>query len=112
MEGIIALVRAYKRPRFVEARTYRYMGHSMSDPAHGHYRTKEEINEQKKNDPIAALQKEMIEKGETTHVALKKIEDEISDLVAEAVAFAEGSPEPDIKTLMEDVYAEEKRWQS
>lgn len=112
MKGIIALARADKRPIFVEARTYRYMGHSMSDPAHGHYRTKEEIDAQKKNDPIAALQKEMIEKGETTHVALKKIEDEISDLVAEAVAFAEGSPEPDIKTLMEDVYAEEKRWQS
>ncbi len=103
MQGVIKAVRTSKRPSFVEARTYRYMGHSMSDPAHGHYRTKQEIDEQKKKDPIALLQKEMLEQGEITPAELKKIEDEAAGLVAEAVAFAEESPEPSLSSLMEDI---------
>lgn len=104
MKTIIASVRTSHRPSFVEARTYRYMGHSMSDPAHGHYRTKEEIDEQKKNDPIARLKKEMIEQGEITPLELKKIEAEIVDIISEAVSFAEQSSEPAIDKLMEDIY--------
>ena len=105
MKTIIESVRASRRPGFVEARTYRYMGHSMSDPAHGHYRTKEEIDEQKKNVPISRLKKEMIEQGEITTLELKKIGAEIIDRISEAVSFADQSSEPAIGKLTEDIYA-------
>ncbi|MFQ5779540.1 MAG: pyruvate dehydrogenase (acetyl-transferring) E1 component subunit alpha [Nitrospiria bacterium] len=104
MRRIISGVRKSKRPIFIEARTYRYMGHSMSDPAHGHYRTKAEIDEQKKRDPILSLQKRLIEEKAMTNEEIKKMEGEISDIVQEAVAFAETSPEPPLSSLAEDVY--------
>ncbi len=106
MKRVIEAVRKSKMPGFVEARTYRYMGHSMSDPAHGHYRTKEEIDEHKKNDPIATLQKEMLDNGEITASDLKKIEREIADVVQEAIEFAEKSPEPPLSELTEDLLVE------
>lgn len=105
MSRIIEAVRTSKRPIFIEARTYRYMGHSMSDPAHGHYRTKAEIDEQKKRDPIANLQQMLLEKKEITPDEIKKMEAEIQDIVQEAVEFAEKSPEPPLSSLTEDVYA-------
>lgn len=105
MSRIIDGVRSSKRPIFIEARTYRYMGHSMSDPAHGHYRTKAEIDEQKKRDPIASLQQLLLERKEITPDEIKKMESEIQDIVQEAVEFAEKSPEPPLSSLTEDVYA-------
>ena len=105
MKRIIEAVRTSKRPIFIEARTYRYMGHSMSDPAHGHYRTKAEIDEQKKRDPIASLQHQLLEKKEITPEEIKKMEAEIQDIVQEAVEFADKSPEPPLSSLTEDVYA-------
>ncbi|HEY5599483.1 MAG TPA: thiamine pyrophosphate-dependent enzyme, partial [Candidatus Manganitrophaceae bacterium] len=105
MTEIIEGVRKSKRPIFVEARTYRYMGHSMSDPAHGHYRTKEEIDEQKKRDPILTLQKRLIEEKILSAEEIKKIEREIQEIIQEAVEFADKSPEPPISSLTEDVYA-------
>ncbi|HZR46096.1 MAG TPA: pyruvate dehydrogenase (acetyl-transferring) E1 component subunit alpha [Candidatus Manganitrophaceae bacterium] len=105
MKRIIEAVRTSKRPIFIEARTYRYMGHSMSDPAHGHYRTKAEIDEQKKRDPIANLQHQLLEKKEITPEEIKKMEAEIQDIVQEAVEFADKSPEPPLSSLTEDVYA-------
>jgi pyruvate dehydrogenase E1 component alpha subunit len=105
MKKIIESVRAAKRPIFVEARTYRYMGHSMSDPAHGHYRTKAEIDEQKKRDPIATLQQRLIEKKEITPEEITKMEREIQDIVLESVEFADKSPEPPLDALTEYVYS-------
>ncbi len=105
MKRITEAVRTSKRPIFIEARTYRYMGHSMSDPAHGHYRTKAEIDEQKKRDPIATLQHQLLEKKEITPEEIKKMEAEIQDIIQEAVEFAEKSPEPPLSSLTEDVYA-------
>lgn len=105
MKQIIEAVRTSKRPIFIEARTYRYMGHSMSDPAHGHYRTKAEIDEQKKRDPISNLQSLLLEKKEITPEEINKIEAEVQDIVQEAVEFAEKSPEPPLSALAEDVYA-------
>ena len=105
MKRITEAVRTSKRPIFIEARTYRYMGHSMSDPAHGHYRTKAEIDEQKKRDPIATLQHQLLEKKEITPDEVKKMEAEIQDIIQEAVEFAEKSPEPPLSSLAEDVYA-------
>ncbi len=106
MKEVIESVRVYKRPSFVEARTYRYMGHSMSDPAHGHYRTKAEIDEHKKNDPIFQLTQEMIQASEMTPSDLTKMEAEIAGIVQEAVDFAEASPEPALSALTEDVWVE------
>jgi pyruvate dehydrogenase E1 component alpha subunit len=105
MKRIIEAVRTSKRPIFIEARTYRYMGHSMSDPAHGHYRTKAEIDEHKKRDPIATLEQQLLEKKEITPEEIKKMEKEIQDIIQEAVEFAEKSPEPPLSSLTEDVYA-------
>jgi pyruvate dehydrogenase E1 component alpha subunit len=104
MTEIVEGVRKSKRPIFVEARTYRYMGHSMSDPAHGHYRTKEEIDEHKKRDPILTLQRLLLEEKTISDEEIKKMEREIQDIVQEAVEFAEKSPEPPLSALTEDVY--------
>ena len=92
-------------PTFIEVRTYRFMGHSMSDPAHGHYRTKEEIDEQKKRDPILILQRELLKEGVLTEARVKEIEGGVQREVADSVAFAEESPEPPSGALEEDVYA-------
>lgn len=105
MKQVIHGVRTSKRPIFIEARTYRYMGHSMSDPAHGHYRTKAEIDEQKKRDPILNLQNRLIEEKKVTPEEIKKMEREIQDIVQESIEYAEKSPEPPIDSLVEDVYA-------
>jgi pyruvate dehydrogenase E1 component alpha subunit len=104
MEKIIDAVRTGKRPIFVEARTYRYMGHSMADPAHGHYRTKEEIDEQKKRDPILVLQRQLLAEKLLDEAKIKKIEGEIKQTVLESVNFAESSPEPELSSLFEDIY--------
>jgi len=105
MVKILEVVRTGKRPIFVEARTYRFMGHSMADPAHGHYRTKAEIDEQKKHDPILVLQAALQKEELLTEPALKKIEDEVHATVQAAVDYAEQSPEPDLSALYEDLYA-------
>ncbi|MBI3804907.1 MAG: pyruvate dehydrogenase (acetyl-transferring) E1 component subunit alpha [Nitrospirae bacterium] len=105
MQKIIEGVRKAKRPIFVEARTYRYMGHSMSDPAHGHYRTKAEIDEHKKRDPILTLQQLLLETKEITKEEISKMERDIQDIVLESVEFADKSPEPPLSALSEYIYA-------
>lgn len=105
-----AVARATKRARegggpfILEVKTYRYRGHSMSDPAK--YRTKEEVDEVKKTrDPIE-LVKQMLSEAGATDADLRPIEDEIKAIVAEAVQFAQESPEPDPSELYTDVYQE------
>jgi len=89
-------------PTFIEARTYRFRGHSMSDPAH--YRTKEEVNEQRKRDPILTFQKKLIDEGVLSEEKIQEIEKEIKAVVDDAVEFADKSPEPPLEWLYEDVY--------
>lgn len=105
-----ATQRAVKRARegggpfILEVKTYRYRGHSMSDPAK--YRTKEEVDEVKKTrDPIE-LVKAMLAKAGAGESDMKPIEDEVKAIVAEAVQFAQESPEPDPSELYTDVYQE------
>ena len=105
-----AVARAVKRARegggpfILEVKTYRYRGHSMSDPAK--YRTKEEVDEVKKTrDPIEHV-KMLLDQAGATEADLKPIEDEIKAIVAEAVQFAQESPEPDPSELYTDVYQE------
>ena len=91
-------------PTLIEARTYRFRGHSMSDPIHGHYRTKEEVEEQKKRDPVPGFAAELIAAGILTQAAIDQMEVEIKNTVTEAVDFADHSPEPPAEFLYENVY--------
>jgi pyruvate dehydrogenase E1 component alpha subunit len=91
-------------PSLLEIRTYRYRGHSMSDPAK--YRTKEEVEEYKKQDPIEQVRSVLISKKWATDADLEKIEDKINEIVLDSVEFSENSPYPDESELFTDVYME------
>ena len=90
-------------PTLLEVRTYRFMGHSMSDPLHGVYRTKEEVEEQKKRDPISQLALKLKEEGALDDPALDALDAEVRAVVEAAVQFADQSPEPPLEALYEDV---------
>ncbi|MFQ5702569.1 MAG: pyruvate dehydrogenase (acetyl-transferring) E1 component subunit alpha [Gemmatimonadales bacterium] len=105
MQHAVQRARSDKLPTLLEVRTYRFMGHSMSDPIHGHYRTKDEIEEQKKRDPIATFRERLLADGLITEDECKEIEQSVTDEIADAVAFAEQSPEPELNELYTDVYA-------
>jgi len=92
-------------PYILEMKTYRYRGHSMSDPAK--YRTREEVDEVRKNrDPIDHLRDSLEQKGYANDDSLKAIDAEVKAIVAEAVEFARTSPEPDPRELYTDIYKE------
>ncbi len=105
-----AVRRAAKRarsenlPTLIEAKTYRFRGHSMSDPAK--YRTKEEVEEWMKRDPIRILANRIYALGIANEAQLQAIDDEAKREVAEAVKFADESPAPAPATLYEHVYCE------
>jgi pyruvate dehydrogenase E1 component alpha subunit len=90
-------------PTLLEVRTYRFMGHSMSDPLHGVYRTKDEVEEQKKRDPISQLALKLTEEGGLDEAGLARLEAEVRAEVEEAVKFADESPDPDPGELYTDV---------
>jgi pyruvate dehydrogenase E1 component alpha subunit len=94
--------RKEKRPTLIEAETYRYRGHSMSDP--GKYRTKEEVERMMSFDPIFLWTKRLVEQERFTTAELEAVDKEILAQVEEAVRFAEESPVPAPETLYEDVY--------
>jgi len=98
-------IRSGKGPYLLEFRTYRYKGHSMSDPAK--YRTKEEVEEYKKKDPLEQVRVSILEKGFATEDELAEIEKKIKDEVAECVTFAEESPWPSPEEIFKDVYVQE-----
>jgi len=92
-------------PYILEAMTYRYRGHSMSDPAK--YRTKEEVQTMREqHDPIEGLKARMLREGLADEAALKRLDKEIRDTVNEAARFAQDSPEPERSELTNDVLAE------
>ncbi len=105
-----AVRRAAKRARteslpiLVEAKTYRFRGHSMSDPAK--YRTKEEVEEWMKRDPIRNLAQRIYELGAGNEAQLTAIDEEAKRDVAAAVKFADESPLPDPATLFDDIYSD------
>jgi len=91
-------------PAFVEARTYRFRGHSMRDPAGAVYRTREEVEREKQRDPIALFTDRCARDGVLAEADLRIIEKSVNELVEEAVAFADASPEPPAEWLLTDVY--------
>ena len=95
-------VRAGKGPILLELKTYRYRGHSMSDPAK--YRSREEVQAMRdKSDPIEGAKRELIERGWADEAALKAIDREVRDIVTAAADFAETTPEPAPAELFTDV---------
>src|SRR5512135_1111301 len=92
-------------PQLIEARTYRFRGHSMGDPQR--YRTKEEVEEAKSRDPIARWRSTVQENDLATETELRKIGDEVEAEVEEAIRFAENSPAPDPGELCNDVLVSE-----
>ena len=97
-------VRTRQRPYFLEAVTYRFLGHSMADPSHGHYRTKAEVDEAKKRDPLLLLRARMLGERLAAEADFKRIEQEVGQSVREAVEFADASPAPPVTALEDDVY--------
>ncbi|MFI4975799.1 MAG: pyruvate dehydrogenase (acetyl-transferring) E1 component subunit alpha [Caulobacterales bacterium] len=98
-------VRSGKGPFILEMKTYRYRGHSMSDP--GKYRTREEIDEVRKTrDPIDHLQERLETAGFADDTVLKAIDADVKRIVADAAEFARTAPEPDPSELYADVYTE------
>jgi pyruvate dehydrogenase E1 component alpha subunit len=100
-EAAFEFVRAGHGPLLMELKTYRYRGHSMSDPAK--YRSREEVQDvREKSDPIEGLKKDMEAAGISEEV-IKEIDKDIRKIVAEAADFAETSPEPDPSDLYTDI---------
>src|SRR6187551_327552 len=105
-----AVARAVKRaregggPTLLEMKTYRYKGHSISDP--GKYRTKEEVEEYKERDPISQVLKTIKDNNLASDEEIKEIDDRINHVVEEAVKFAEESPWPDMSEVLKDVYVD------
>jgi len=103
-----AVERARKsgHPTLLEVRTYRFMGHSMSDPLHGVYRTKDEVEEQKARDPITQLAGKLKDEGIMDQDAMDALDTEIRDEVEAAVKFADESPDPEPDALYHDVLSD------
>ena len=104
-EFAVEHARSGKGPILLEMKTYRFRGHSMSDPAK--YRSKDELNRMKaERDPIELVKKLLIDSGEWDEAKLKGIDREIKDIVVDAADFAQENPEPDPSELWTDVLVE------
>jgi pyruvate dehydrogenase E1 component alpha subunit len=90
-------------PTLLEVRTYRFMGHSMSDAVSGTYRPKSELEEWQKRDPIVLLRMHMQENGQLTDEQMHELDEKLKQEVQEAWDFADNSPEPPLEALYEDI---------
>jgi pyruvate dehydrogenase E1 component subunit alpha len=107
MSDLISEVRAGAGPQYVEARTYRFKGHSMSDPVSGTYRSKEEVEEKKEtDDPISILRDRLLDGELLTQKELEAMDHDVREIVDEAVRFADESPAPTDDDLYSQVYSE------
>ncbi|HEX9647106.1 MAG TPA: pyruvate dehydrogenase (acetyl-transferring) E1 component subunit alpha [Alphaproteobacteria bacterium] len=100
----VSFVRAGNGPMVIEAKTYRYRGHSMSDPAK--YRSREEVQQMREaRDPIEQVKARLVESGSADDAALKEIDKEVRAVINDAAEFAQNAPEPDPSELATDVTA-------
>ncbi|HEX7243850.1 MAG TPA: pyruvate dehydrogenase (acetyl-transferring) E1 component subunit alpha [Longimicrobiaceae bacterium] len=99
--------RAGEGPTLIEARTYRFVGHSMSDPVSGVYRTKEDVEREKLKDPIRIFADLLAKEGVLSQEELEGMDAEVKRISDEAADFADKSPEPAAEELYTEVYAEE-----
>jgi pyruvate dehydrogenase E1 component alpha subunit len=102
----VARARAGEGPTLLEALTYRFRGHSMQDPQY--YRSKEEIEEHRKRDPIDLFQGKLLADGLVTEAELREVDERVEAEVDEAVRFADESPVPDPSTLLDHLYSNEQ----
>jgi pyruvate dehydrogenase E1 component alpha subunit len=102
----VTRARTENTPTLIEMRTYRFMGHSMSDAVSGTYRSKEELDEYMKRDPITVLRAQMEQRGEWSDEKMSAIDEEVRAIVEDAWNFADESPEPPLEALTEDVYVD------
>jgi pyruvate dehydrogenase E1 component subunit alpha len=106
MSEAVERARSESVPTLLDIQTYRFVGHSMSDPVHGVYRTQEEVEEEKLQDPISQLCRDLELEGLMDMAAFEAIDEEAKQEVEDAVAFAESSPDPDPDQLFTDIYAD------
>jgi pyruvate dehydrogenase E1 component alpha subunit len=106
VQEAVARARSASHPTLLEVRTYRFMGHSMSDAASGTYRTKAELEEWQQRDPIVLLRRRMEDNGELSEDQLKHLDEELRATVQDAWDFADKSPEPPLEALFENVLVE------
>ncbi len=105
MDEAVQRARAGEGPTFLEIRTYRYKGHSMSDPAK--YRTKEELEEYKGRDPLLTTKAAILENKYADDAWFAEVEAEVKKVVDDSVKFAEESPYPSVDELYKDIYVQE-----
>ncbi len=103
-DEVVRLVRGGGGPALIEARCYRYQGHSMTDP--GRYRAKAEEELWRKRDPIPRLAKQLVADGKLSEERLQEFEREVERIAEDAVTFAEESPDPPPSALVEHMFAE------
>ena len=104
LEKATKYIRSGSGPYFLEFKTYRYKGHSVSDPAK--YRSKEELREYQERDPVKMLEKKIIDTKIASAAEIKKIKDRVKKVIEESVAFAQSSPFPDPSELFTDNYVQ------
>jgi pyruvate dehydrogenase E1 component alpha subunit len=102
----VELARRRSLPSLIEARCYRFMGHSMSDPVHGHYRTKQEVEEQKLKDPVRHFFEQLVAEGLIDRQGFEAMDQRVRQVVDDAIAFADASPAPPPEALYENVYSQ------
>jgi len=106
-EALLSEVRAGGGPRFVEIRTYRFRGHSMSDPVSGTYRSKTEVTERtEQDDPITTLRDRLFDAGLLTQEGLESMDQEARAAATAAAEFADEAPAPDAGELYSHVYSQ------
>src|SRR3954464_3960145 len=105
LSEIISSIRKEPHPAFVEIRTYRYRGHSMSDPAS--YRTKEELEKYRLDDPITRLRAQLTREGKVSPEEFDKMDKQAKEIALASVKFAEESPEPPLEKLYDYTFAED-----
>ncbi len=90
-------------PSMIVASTYRYFGHHVGDPLN--YRTREEVDEARKSDPIERFRARLLDERIVDETRLQQLEEQVNAAVEEAIEFAKNSPDPSVDILMEDIYA-------
>jgi pyruvate dehydrogenase E1 component alpha subunit len=104
VDRVVSRTRRNPAPALIEVQTYRFRGHSMRDPAGAVYRTREEVEREKQRDPIVNFSDRCLRDGVLTETDIQLVEKSVNDIVDEAVAFADASPEPPPEWLLTDVY--------
>ncbi len=105
MDRAVVRARRPAQPTLLEIRTYRFVGHSMSDPIHGHYRTKEEVEAHRKRDPILIWSERLKDEGLIDDAGIEALDTAVKEEVQDAYDFADQSPDPEPGALYTDVYA-------